>query len=77
MITLKSNLRWCSDVFSIRCWNGEALQVLFSVDCYDREVMEWLATSGGVSGEMVRDPMSETLEHRFDSTARNVPHPIE
>jgi hypothetical protein len=33
-----------------RCWNGEAVQVLFSFDCCDREVMGWLATSGGVSG---------------------------
>jgi putative transposase len=48
MITLKSNLRWCSDVFTIRCCNGEAVQVLFSLDCSDREVMGWLATSGGV-----------------------------
>ncbi len=23
IITLKSNLRWCSDSFEIRCWNGE------------------------------------------------------
>src|SRR5215472_12526202 len=46
VITLKSNLRWCSDVFTIRCWNGEAVQVLFSLDCCDREVMGWLATSG-------------------------------
>lgn len=22
VITLKSNLRWCADVFTIRCWNG-------------------------------------------------------
>ena len=26
VITLKSNLRWCSDVFTIRCWNGEAVR---------------------------------------------------
>jgi putative transposase len=39
VITLKSNLRWCSDVFTIRCWNGEAVQVLFSLDCCDLEVM--------------------------------------
>jgi transposase InsO family protein len=61
VITLKSNLHWCSDVFTIRCWNGEAVQVLFSLDCCDREVMGWLGTSGGVSGEMVRDLMSEKL----------------
>jgi putative transposase len=75
--TLKSNLRWCSDVFSIRCWNGEAVQVVFSLDCCDREVMGWLATSGGVSGEMVRDLMAESLEHRFGPAVLSAPHPIE
>jgi transposase InsO family protein len=69
VVTLKSNLRWCSDVFTIRCWNGEAIQVLFSFDCCDREAMGWLATSAGVSGEMVRDLMSETVEYRFGPAA--------
>lgn len=77
VITLHSNLRWCSDVFTIRCWNGEAVQVLFSLDCCDREVMGWLATTGGVSGELVRDLMSETFEHRFGSSVLSAPHPIE
>ena len=40
IITLKSNLRWCSDGFEIRCWNGERVQVAFSLDCCDREVDE-------------------------------------
>ena len=39
VITLKSKLRWCSDVFTIRCWNGETVQVLFGLDYCDREVM--------------------------------------
>ncbi len=64
VVTLKSNLRRCSDVFSIRCWNGEQVQVLFSLDCCDREAMRFVATTGGVSGEMVRDLMAESLEHR-------------
>jgi transposase InsO family protein len=76
VITLNSNLRWCSDIFTIRCWNGETIQVLFSLDCCDREVMGWLATTGGVSGEMVRDLMSETLEFRFGPVP-STPHPIE
>jgi len=77
VITLKSNLRWCSDVFTIRCWNGEAVQVLFSLDCCDREVMGWLATSGGVTGEMVRDLMSESIEYRFGAHVLGAPHPLE
>jgi putative transposase len=38
---------------------------LFSLDCCDREATGWLATSDGVPGEMVRDLMSETIEHRL------------
>jgi putative transposase len=33
------------------------VRVLFAIDACDREVMAWLATSAGISGEMVRDPM--------------------
>jgi hypothetical protein len=39
IITLKSNLRWCSDSFEIRCWNGERVHVAFSLDTCDREVI--------------------------------------
>jgi hypothetical protein len=39
VITPKSNPRWCSDSFEIRHWSGEPIQVAFSLDCCDREVM--------------------------------------
>jgi putative transposase len=39
--------------------------------------MRWRATTGGVSGEMARDLMSETLEHRFGPAALVAPHAIE
>jgi transposase InsO family protein len=39
VVTLKSNLRWCSDAFEIPCWNGEVVRVVFSLDCCDRELM--------------------------------------
>lgn len=44
--TLRRNLRWCSDAFTIRCWNGEQVPVLFSLDCGNRVAMRWLATTG-------------------------------
>jgi putative transposase len=77
IITLKSNLRWCSDSFEIRCWNGERVQVAFSLDCCDREAMRWVATTGAITGEMVRDLMAESVEHRFGARATKAPHPIE
>jgi transposase InsO family protein len=35
VITLKSDLRWCSDCFEIACWNGDRVRVAFSLDCCD------------------------------------------
>src|SRR5574342_293306 len=55
IITLKSNTRWCSDVFAIQCWNGELVWVAFSLDCCDREVMSYIATTAEISGAMVRE----------------------
>ena len=77
IITLKSNLRWCSDSFEIRCWNGERVQVAFSLDCCDREVMSYVATTAAITGEMVRDLMADSTERRFGPAVKRVPHPIE
>jgi len=65
IITLKSNLRWCSDYFAIRCWNGDAVYVAFSLDTCDREAMRYIASTKGVDGAMIRDLMLETIEYRF------------
>jgi putative transposase len=62
---IRSNLRWCSDAFEIACWNGERVRVAFSMDCCDREVMSYVATTGGISGELIRDLIAESIESRF------------
>jgi transposase InsO family protein len=41
------------------CWNGEIVRIAFVLDCHDREVIAWLATTAGISGEMIRDIMIE------------------
>jgi putative transposase len=76
IVTLQSNMRWCSDVFEIGCWNGERVRVAFSMDCCDREVISYVASTAGISGEMVRDLMAESIETRFGLVDR-VPHKIE
>lgn len=63
--TLRSNVRWCSDALEFSCWNGEVVRVAFALDCHDREVIGWKATTAGVSGEMIRDMMIECVEARF------------
>ncbi len=59
------NRRWCSDGFEVGCDNGERVRVAFALDCCDREAMSFIATTGGIRGEHVRDLMVAALEHRF------------
>jgi putative transposase len=70
IITLRSNTRWCSDSFTIQCWNGDRVNVVFSLDTCDREVMRYLASTIGIDGKMVRDLMIESMEYRFGSTPK-------
>ena len=65
VIMMRSNLRWCSDAFEIGCWNGERIRVAFSMDCCDREIMSYVATTGGICGDLIRDLMAESIESRF------------
>ena len=34
----------------IACWNGQAVRVAFALDTFDREVIAWSASTGGISG---------------------------
>ena len=61
----QSDLRWCSDAFEVACDNGERVRVAFALDCCDREAMSYVATTGGIGGEEVRDLMVAAVEHRF------------
>lgn len=63
--TLRSNVRWCSDVLELTCWNGEAVCVAFALDGNDREVIGWLATTAGISGALICDMMIECVETGF------------
>jgi transposase InsO family protein len=35
------------------------------MDCCDREILSYVATTGGICGNMVRDLMAESIEKRF------------
>lgn len=65
VIMLRRNLRWCADAFEIGCWNSQKVRVAFALDCCDREVIGFVAATGGISGAMVRDMMLECVEKRF------------
>jgi putative transposase len=72
----RSNLRWCSDGFELACDNGEKVRVAFALDCCDREIMGFVATTEGIKGEDVRDLMVTAVEHRFGRINR-LPQTIE
>jgi transposase InsO family protein len=76
IVTIKSNIRWCSDSFRIQCWNGEKLEVAFSLDCHDREAIRWVTSTRGLDGSLVRDLMADTLEARF-GRANRAPHIVQ
>ncbi len=73
---ISSNMRWCSDIFEIPCWNGERIRVIFAMDCADREILSYMATTRGITGEMVRDVMTLAIEYRFGLVDK-VPHMIQ
>ena len=70
------NLRWCSDGFEVSCDNGEKVRIAFALDCCDREAMSFVATTGGIGGDEVRDLMVAAVEHRFGRIDR-LPDTIE
>ena len=62
----KSDQRWCSDGFEIKCDSGEIVTATFAKDCCDREIMAWRAWSGrGLLGEPVQEMLIEAVEKRF------------
>jgi len=74
-ITLRRNLRWSAEAFEVGCWNGEKVCGVFALDCYNREIMGFSASTCGISGSMVRDLMLECVEKRFGMS--HAPHRVE
>jgi putative transposase len=72
----RSDERYCSDGFEIACDSRERVRVAFSLDCCDRQVIAFAATTGGISGELVRDVMVQTLCNRFGEVPE-LPSPAE
>lgn len=50
---------------------------VISLDCCDRQGMSYAATTGDITGELVRDLMAHVIEHRFGPEAQQTPHRIE
>ncbi|MGU3663478.1 IS3 family transposase [Methylobacterium sp. A49B] len=65
VIASASNQRWSSDALEITCRNGEVVRVAFAIDTHDREVIAWVASTGGITGQMVRALMLACVQGRF------------
>ena len=76
IMTLHSNTRWCSESFRIQCWNGEHVEVAFSLDTCDREVLSWVCSTRGIDGGLIRDLMTQSMEYRF-GRVNEVPQPLQ
>ena len=44
VVVMRSNLRWCSDVFEITCWNGEVVRIVFVIDAHEAQQSAMLRT---------------------------------
>ena len=73
VIALASNQRWSSDALEISCWNGEVIRLAFAIDTCDREIIAWQASTGGISGDMVRNLMLACVEKRFNALRASYP----
>jgi len=68
VMTLHSNTRWCSDCFEIKCFNGEKVYVIFSLDTCDREAIAFIAKTAPILAVDVQSLMIESVEKRFGQT---------
>ena len=51
VVTMRSNIRWCSDGFEFTCWNSDVVRGAFVIDAHDRENIAWRAVvNAGISG---------------------------
>jgi putative transposase len=76
IVTIRSNIRWCSDTMTIKCFNKEKVEVAFALDTCDREVIGYVAKSGAMTGADIRDLMVQSLESRFGQ-AKKLPQNIQ
>ena len=76
IMTDRSNVRWCSDILEIPCWNGETVHVTFVLDCHDREAIAWEGRDRDLTGEDIRAVMTGAVHKRFPREVR-VDDPIQ
>jgi putative transposase len=66
-----SNERWCSDVLEIACWNGEIVQLGFTLDCHDREALATVAAARDLHGTDIQQLMQHAVAARCGAGERS------
>lgn len=61
----ESDQCWCSDGFEFGCDDGEKVRVTFALDCCDREVIDWAASTRSYDKAIVQDVILGAIEKRF------------
>jgi len=75
IMTIASNVRWCSDCFEIKCFNGEKVYVAFALDTHDREAISFIAKNEPMQAEDIQNLMIKCVEKRFNKL--KTPKPIQ
>lgn len=65
IVTMNSNIRWCSDCFETECFNGEKVYVSFVLDCHDRECLSYVAYNRPLLKKDIQEVMLRAVEKRF------------
>jgi putative transposase len=77
VITIKSNVRYCSDILEFRCWNAEKVYIAFSLDCCDREAISYVAEKRPLFHGDIIKLMDQTVTSRFGEFIEKLPQPIQ
>jgi putative transposase len=77
VITINSNVRFCSDIFEIKAWDGTKVRVAFSLDCHDREILAFVGLTRPVNHFDVIELIDRTVTSRFGEFIQKLPRPIE
>lgn len=67
IITMNSNLRWCSDAFEIQCFDGSKVYVAFVIDSHDRECISYIAQERPLLARDIQDLMICSVAYRFNN----------
>ena len=75
IITAKSDVRWCMDIFGVLTWDGTHVWVAFVLDCHDRQIINHFSSTVGIDGLNIRDMLLGAVEERFGKA--QCPHTIQ